>query len=158
METKTIMATREYEKLGSIYDQSAVIPFQIKNKKIEILLITSLKSKTWIFPKGIIENQLSAQQSAEKEAYEEAGIEGQVLDLLLGEYIYNKWGGTCHVKVFPLHVTKIFDEWPEDDLRNRKWMPLEDAVDIVEKKELQMLLKKFERNIKVIISLITYYS
>jgi phosphohistidine phosphatase len=144
--------------LGSIYDQSAVIPFQIKNKEIRILLITSLKSRTWIFPKGFIEDELSAQQSAEKEAYEEAGIEGQVLDLLLGEYKYNKWGGTCHVKVFPMHVTKIFDEWPEDDLRKRKWMPLKNAGDIVEKSELQMLLKKFKKNIKVIISLITDYS
>ena len=117
-----------------------------------------MKSRTWIFPKGFIEDQLSAQQSAEKEAYEEAGIEGQVLDLLLGEYTYNKWGGTCHVKVFPLHVTKIFDEWPEDDLRKRKWMSLKNAIDIVEKSELQMLLKKFEKNIKVIRSLITDYS
>jgi 8-oxo-dGTP pyrophosphatase MutT (NUDIX family) len=117
-----------------------------------------LKSGTWIFPKGFIEDQLSAQQSAEKEAYEEAGIEGHVLDLLLGEYTYNKWGGTCHVKVFPLHVTKIFDEWPEDDLRDRKWMSLKDAIDIIEKSELQMLLKKFEKNIKVLRSLITDYS
>jgi hypothetical protein len=77
-----------------------------------------------------------------------------VLDLLLGEYTYNKWSGTCHVKVFPLHVTNIFDEWPEDDLRERKWMSLKDAIDIVEKSELQMLLKKFKKNIKVIISLI----
>ena len=144
--------------MGSIYDQSAVIPFQIKNKKIKILLITSLKSRTWIFPKGIIEDQLSAQQSAGKEAYEEAGIEGQVLDLLLGEYTYNKWGGTCHVKVFSLHVTKIFDEWPEAGLRSRQWIPLKDAIDIVEKSELQMLLKKFEKNIKVIKSLIIDYS
>jgi hypothetical protein len=57
-----------------------------------------------------------------------------------------------------MHVTKIFDEWPEDDLRKRKWMSLKDAIDIVEKSELQMLLNKFERNIKVIISLITDYS
>jgi len=148
----------EFEKGESIYDQSAVIPFQIKNREIKILLITSLKSKIWIFPKGFIEDQLTAQQSAEKEAYEEAGIEGQVLDLLLGEYTYNKWGGTCHVKVFPLHVTKIFDEWPEDDLRKRKWMSLKDAGDIVGKSELQVLLKKFEKNIKAIRSLITDHS
>ena len=144
--------------MRSTYDQSAVIPFQIINNKIKILLITSLKSKRWIFPKGFVENELSAQQSAEKEAYEEAGIEGQVHDLLLGEYKYNKWGGTCHVKVFPLHVTKVYDEWPEDDLRKRKWMSLKDAFDNVKKSELQMLLEKFEKNIKVIKSLITDYS
>ena len=144
--------------MRNIYDQSAVIPFQIKNKEIKILLITSLKSKRWIFPKGFVENQLTAQQSAEKVASEEAGIEGQVIDLLLGEYYCNKWGGTCHVKMFPLHVTKIFDEWPEDYLRKRKWMSLKDAFDNIKKSELQMLLEKFEKKIEVIKSLITDYS
>ena len=128
------------------------------NNKIRILLITSMKSKKWIFPKGFIENQLTAQQSAEQEAFEEAGIEGQVLDLLLGEYYYNKWGGTCHVKVFPMHVTKIFDEWPEDYLRKREWMSIKDAFDSIKKSDLKMLLEKFEKNIKIIKSLITDYS
>ncbi len=141
--------------MRSIYDQSAVIPFQIKNKEIRILLITSMKSKKWIFPKGFIENELTAQQSAEQEAFEEAGIEGQVIDLLLGEYYYNKWGGTCHVKVFPMNVTKIFDDWPEDYLRKREWMSLKDAFGNIKKSDLKMLLEKFEKNIKEIKSLAT---
>ncbi len=132
------------------YYQSAVIPFRIKNNKIKILLITSRNSKKWIFPKGFIENNLSAKQSAEKEAYEEAGIEGQVHDLILGEYSFNKWGGTFHVKVFPLHVTKIFDEWPEDNLRKRKWMSLKKAISKVKKNELKILLEKFEKYIEEI--------
>jgi 8-oxo-dGTP pyrophosphatase MutT (NUDIX family) len=48
------------------YSQSAVIPFQLKKNRIKILLITSLKTKQWIFPKGIIEEHLTPWVSIEK--------------------------------------------------------------------------------------------
>jgi len=129
--------------VNSIYDQSAVIPFRFRKKKIEILLITSLNSGKWIFPKGIIEEDLTAQESAVKEALEEAGVEGEVLDVLIGEYSYNKWGGTCHVRVFPLRVEKVYDQWMESDERERRWASLDKAQKLVSKQDLKTLIKKF---------------
>ena len=52
------------------YPQSAVIPFQVKKNRIKILLITSLKAKQWIIPKGIIEKTMTPQESALQEAEE----------------------------------------------------------------------------------------
>ena len=127
-----------------IYDQSAVIPFQLKKNKVRILLITSLNTKKWIFPKGIIEENMSAPEAARNEAIEEAGVDGEVFDILLGEYSYNKWGGTCRVKVFPLHVTKTFDQWPESSIRKRQWVSLKKAIDLVKNRDLKKLLKNFE--------------
>ena len=143
------------EKNNNIrYPQSGVIPFQIKKKRIKILLVTSLKSKQWIFPKGIIENHLTPQESALREAEEEAGVGGEVLNIKLGEYSYLKWGGMCEVEVFPMHVTRILDDWPEADLRLRKWVSLEKALNLINKKELRDLIIKFEENTKKILSVI----
>jgi 8-oxo-dGTP pyrophosphatase MutT (NUDIX family) len=131
-----------------IYPQSAVIPFQITNKGLQILLITSLKSKQWIFPKGIVEEHLTPQQSALQEAYEEAGIEGEIVNISLGEYSYPKWGGICEVVVFPMYVTRKLDIWPEVDQRRRKWVSIDDALNLISKEELKTLLEAFKKNIK----------
>jgi len=138
-----------------LYPQSAVIPFQFKKNRVKILLITSLKSKQWIIPKGIIENNTTPQQSALQEALEEAGVEGEVLNILLGEYSYAKWGGICEVKVFPMHVTKVLDDWPEANLRNRKWLSIDKAINLVSKEELRRILRQFETNAEKIRSVVT---
>lgn len=121
--------------MNSIYDQSAVIPFRWKDNQIQVLLITSINSGKWIFPKGIIEEDLTAQESAVKEALEEAGVEGEVLDILIGEYSYKKWGGNCHVRVFPLRVEKVHDQWLESEDRERRWTSLKKSINLVSKRE-----------------------
>jgi len=136
------------------YPQSSVIPFQVKKHHLKILIITSLKAKHWIFPKGIIEEHLTPQESALQEAEEEAGVEGDVLNIKLGEYSYRKWGGICDVKVFPMHVTKVLEDWPEADIRKRKWVSIDKANKLIIKKDLQDLLKKFEENSQKILSVI----
>jgi 8-oxo-dGTP pyrophosphatase MutT (NUDIX family) len=55
-----------------------VIPYRIRDGKIEVMLITSSTRKRWIIPKGMIEPDMTPQDSAAKEAWEEAGIIGQV--------------------------------------------------------------------------------
>ncbi len=137
---------------GTKFDQSAVIPFRLENNRFKILLITSLRTKKWIFPKGIIEESKTAMEAAREEAWEEAGVDGDVLDILLGEYVYYKWGGNCHVKVFPLHVKKIFQTWPEQDQRERRWVSFNTAIDMIDKDELKKLLKTFNKKKKAILS------
>jgi len=147
---------QEFDKIddGSRIDQSAVIPFRIVNDTFEILLITSINSKKWIFPKGIIEKSQTAIEAAKQEAWEEAGVEGDILDILLGEYVYSKWGGICQVKVFPLHIKKVYNTWPEDDQRERCWVSFEKAIELIEKDELKKLLKVFKKKKKAILSCI----
>jgi 8-oxo-dGTP pyrophosphatase MutT (NUDIX family) len=122
------------------YRQSGVIPYRGQGDEIEILLITSRKRKRWIIPKGIIEQELSAAESALKEAMEEAGIEGILLPTPIGEYEYPKWGGICRVEVYLLYVTKLHQNWPEKTLRNRKWMNVEKATEQVSEEKLKALI------------------
>jgi len=122
------------------YTQSAVIPFQKKEDEIHIVIITSRNHKRWIVPKGIVEKELSPQDSAAKEAFEEAGVRGRVYSNAIGEYQYEKWGGICTVQVFPLEVQEILDNWEEMEYRERKIIPLDEAKTLLTEKALKQLL------------------
>jgi 8-oxo-dGTP pyrophosphatase MutT (NUDIX family) len=123
-------------------EQSAVIPYRIRQCEIEILLITSVKRKRWIIPKGIIEPDMTPQDSAAKEALEEAGIGGEVLPLSMGNYTYSKWGGICRVQVFLLRVDIVYLDWLESSLRKRQWFSLEEAIKQIEETEIKTMLMK----------------
>ena len=126
--SQTILNSENHNVPDWFFNQSAVLPFRISNNILEILLITSIKKKRWIIPKGIVEPDLSPQESAMKEAYEEAGISGQILDTWIGEYTYKKWGGVCHVLVYPLKVETVHNTWPESNLRERCWFEAKQAL------------------------------
>lgn len=125
------------------YKQSAVIPYRIIDKKIEVLIIKSRSSKRWIIPKGIIEKELTAKTSAEKEAFEEAGVKGKIVGNKIGSYNYKKWGGSCSVKVYLLLVSEILDKW-EEDFRERKWILLSEIQNYIDDKNLLEILKNLD--------------
>ena len=129
------------------YAQSSVIPLRLRKNDLQILLITSLSSRQWIFPKGIIDDGLTAGEAAAKEAYEEAGVKGAVADILIGNYSYRKWGGICDVQVYPMLVKKVLKAWPEGEQRERRWVSLKKAQKLVEKPELNGLLVKLKKNL-----------
>jgi len=81
-----------------------------------------------------------------KEAYEEAGIAGNVSNRPLGLFTYEKWNGICRVQVFSLFVTNILDKWPEDTFRFRQWFDFSEVTELVENDELRKLMLGFIRN------------
>ncbi len=128
------------------YKQSAVIPFRFSKGVLQILIISTRKKKNWIIPKGIIEIGLSGKKSAEKEAFEEAGVQGKLLTKKIGNYSYKKWGGTCTVNVYGLEVDIILDDWGED-FRNRKWIEVRELEKYISNKNLMNIIKKFSSQI-----------
>ena len=124
------------------YKQSAVIPFRKTDEKLEILLVTTRKKRKWIIPKGIVEEALTSRESATKEAFEEAGIIGELIPKKLGKYSYKKWGGNCKVKVYALRVDSILDSW-EEDFRERKWIDILDVEKYIENVKLLEIIKSF---------------
>ncbi len=131
------------KKPAGYYKQSAVIPYRIKNHRIEIVMITSRSGNRWVVPKGVIEPNLLPSESAAKEALEEAGVEGIFSPTAVGKYKYQKWGGVCKVQVFLMRVTKIHNDWAEKALRTRRWMSPEEACGHIRKKKLRKLVSKF---------------
>ncbi|MAT40244.1 MAG: NUDIX hydrolase [Ectothiorhodospiraceae bacterium] len=125
------------------YRQSAAIPYRIVDDLPEILLITTRKKKRWIAPKGVIDPGYEARESALKEAYEEAGAIGEITgDEQIGEFTYDKWGGTCIVQVFAMRVTRLLDEWEEGAERERRWFKLDKAVQFASPDDLGEIIAR----------------
>ena len=127
------------------FDQSGVIPYRRKNGKTEVLLVTSIRKKNWIVPKGFIEYHLSPFQSAKKEAFEEAGIKGNNTTKILGSYTVRKNGSELLTKIYSMKVTRVFKDYPEKNLRKRKWYTVYDAAKKVEIDELATIIRRLGR-------------
>jgi 8-oxo-dGTP pyrophosphatase MutT (NUDIX family) len=108
-----------------------------------VLVITARGGKRWTIPKGVVERSMTPAASAAKEAYEEAGVMGAVDGTPIGSYDYEKWGGTCHVEVFPMLVSAVLDDWPEAHGRRRRWLSIEEAADAVSSDDVRRLLREF---------------
>ena len=106
------------------FKQSGVIPVY----KGKVVVITARGTKRWIIPKGSIDWELSAQESAAKEALEEAGIKGEVLPDEIGTYTYEKMGGRYKVRLYYMEVTKLKDNWDEKHFRKRKLLTPKQAI------------------------------
>ena len=127
------------------FDQSGVIPYRKKNGKTEVLLVTSIRRKKWIIPKGFIEYHLTPFQSAKKEAFEEAGVRGSNTTKILGSYTVRKNGSELLTKIYSMKVTRVFKDYPEKNLRKRKWFSIYDAAKKVEIDELATIIRRLGR-------------
>ena len=90
------------------------IPFDIKNDRIALLFVTSQGRGRWIFPKGKLEKGESHKQGCKREAFEEAGVKGFVIDdaPLTNLITKSTKDRTTDVAVtyYPLYVEEQFDE------------------------------------------------
>ncbi|MBS3807366.1 MAG: NUDIX hydrolase [Bacteroidales bacterium] len=125
------------------YRQSAVIPYLWNKGQVKVMLITTQKKKKWTLPKGIIEPGLSPPRSAAREAYEEAGVLGEVDEELFDHFEYDKWGGTCHVQVFLMEITELLDQWPEQYQRSRKLVDACMAPQLIGRESIRPVLRRF---------------
>lgn len=138
------------ERPAYYYTQSAVVPYRFTSGgRLEILLITSSSGRSWVVPKGIVEPGYSPQDSAAKEAWEEAGIEGRVHPELLGCYRHHKWGAECDVSLFAMHVDNMVgdSDWQEDH-RQRRWCGIDHLTQADIKPELKALIERLPAQLK----------
>ncbi|WJX67191.1 Diphosphoinositol polyphosphate phosphohydrolase 2 [Trifolium repens] len=102
-----------------------------KENEIEVLLISAQKGSGMQFPKGGWESDESMEQAALRETIEEAGVIGSVENNLGKWYYKSKRQPTMHEGyMFPLLVSKELDNWPEMNLRKRKWLTVDEAKEI----------------------------
>ena len=110
-----------------------------------VMLVTSRETHRWVLPKGWAEKRLTGPELAAKEAFEEAGLVGEVAPDPVGSYVYLERlpGGralACDVDVFPLQVERLLDDLPERRQRERRWFTLAGAAMAVEEGGLVALL------------------
>jgi 8-oxo-dGTP pyrophosphatase MutT (NUDIX family) len=133
--------------------QFAALPYRrSKSGNIEVLLVTSRETRRWIIPKGWPISGVEPHNLAALEAMEEAGVTGEVEDVPIGAYRYEKKrsDGTivmCTVDTFALKVEERMPTWPEQEERERKWFSLDEAAQKVQEPELRVLIKKLVRHL-----------
>lgn len=130
------------------YTQSSVLPYRVREGQVEILIIRSSGDKHWVVPKGIADPGHSLQSSAAKEAWEEAGVEGEVSGESLGSYSYPKWGSRCTVTVFPMEVRHLVAEeaWQERH-RGRQWVSAQAAAVMLRQPALRPMVLALEQRL-----------
>ncbi|KAK4283381.1 hypothetical protein QN277_000335 [Acacia crassicarpa] len=110
------------------------IPYRYKssnNRELEVLMISAQNGHGMQFPKGGWEMDESMEQAALRETLEEAGVEGDVQNML-GKWRYkSKRQSVLHEGyMFPLLVNKQLEDWPEKNIRKRTWMSVSEAKEI----------------------------
>ncbi len=117
---------------------------------LEILLITSLRTRRWILPKGWPIPGLTLAQSAAHEAREEAGVLGEIAPEPFASYSYLKERKTgalpCTVDIFALKVTRQEQDWPEMGKRDQIWLPAEKAARRVSENTLGQIIREFRKS------------
>jgi 8-oxo-dGTP pyrophosphatase MutT (NUDIX family) len=127
--------------------QVAALPVRRRDDgDVEVLLITSRGTKRWIIPKGWPIKGLKRHEAAAQEAFEEAGISGNVHKKPLGSYVYWKRREAhfdlCSVEVYLLDVERQSDVWLEKGQRQAIWVDLDGATHLTEEPGLRAILLK----------------
>ena len=127
--------------------QVGALPFR-RDKKgtYVVLLVTSRESRRWVIPKGWPMKGRKPYEAAAREAYEEAGLLGQIGKRPLGFYLYekrlkNRDSVLCQVKVFPLEVRKQLKAWPEQSERELRWFTPAEAAEAVAEPGLAAIIR-----------------
>ena len=115
---------------------------------VKVLLVTSRDTGRWIIPKGWPMLGMAPEAAAAQEAWEEAGVEGEVNPAALGRYGYLKVLALavpvpCAVVVYALRVERLAETFPEMKERHREWFPLAEAAALVQEPDLGRLIAGF---------------
>ncbi len=125
--------------------QCGAVCWRMHRGRVKVLLITSRDTGRWVIPKGWAVSGLSVALCAAREAWEEAGVKGDLNENGLGDFRYDKiLSGSaelpCQVQVFALRVLALSDRFPERKQRRRKWFDSAVAAQKVHEPELRGLL------------------
>ena len=135
---------REAANLGQV----AAIALRNEKGCTEILLVTSRDTGRWIVPKGWIEPGEDGATAALREAWEEAGIRGEISGgAPVGRFQYVKQRSkrgdvTCNVDVYLVRSVRTDKEWPEKSQRTRKWFPVASALELIGDEGLRPVVRQ----------------
>jgi 8-oxo-dGTP pyrophosphatase MutT (NUDIX family) len=132
--------------------QYAALPWRPTDGAIEILLVTTLKTRQWIVPKGWPLAGCTPRESAASEALEEAGVVGEVATEAVGSFQYKKRRKTgevtpCRVHVYPMRVVSQRRVWAEKRARETRWCSPEEALARVTDPGLRRLIARFAKRL-----------
>jgi 8-oxo-dGTP pyrophosphatase MutT (NUDIX family) len=128
--------------------QVAALCYRPAGDGYEFLLITNLSRGRWLLPKGWPKPRKSFAAMAAQEAFEEAGVRGEIGAKSLGRFQYAKSfdkGATleCEAVVYPLQVSEVVESFPESGKRDVAWFSRDEAAERVNNPQLSEMLLNF---------------
>lgn len=116
---------------------------------IEVMMVTTQGGPGLLFPKGGWETDETAEEAACREAYEEAGVRGD-LKGCIGSWDFKSKrqqghhspDGLCRAYMFALVVKEELDFWPEQQSRKRQWFTAAEAMEKCRYEWMQKVLEQ----------------
>lgn len=129
--------------------QVGALPFVETEGGLLVLLITTRGLGRWTIPKGWPKPGLSDAEMAAREAFEEAGVAGEIGQRPIAEFRYTKrlhmfsWA-RCTVAIYALRARCQHLAWPEQDVRRSLWISPYQAAAKVKEAQLAKVLRAVE--------------
>jgi CYTH domain-containing protein/8-oxo-dGTP pyrophosphatase MutT (NUDIX family) len=116
--------------LGETKHSVGAIPVMQFNGCNHLVIISTRNNMRWIFPKGNPKTGMPDEKVAQKEALEEAGVEGELFGSTTQVHY---WKGYSHYRIvfYPMLVSTLHTRWDEKPERQRRICSIEEAEDIL---------------------------
>lgn len=126
--------------------QAGVLAWMEHETDLKFWIVTSRRTQRWVLPKGGVDPGMTPHEAAAQEAFEEAGLIGNISALGVGSYRIPKirppliW--TVEVVVYPMRVETVHDDWMESGQRNRRLVTVDEAAELIAEPEIVSLLRR----------------
>ena len=110
--------------------KAGAVPIRLKGNQIEVCLVSSCSTTDClVLPKGTVNQGETKKGAARRETFEEAGLRGSLLNEAkkkIETKSQAQHDKSYQVTFYLLKVEKVLKDWPESDIRDRRWYPLHD--------------------------------
>ena len=135
-----------------VAEQAAAVCYRWRGEQIEFLLVRTSDGHRWILPKGKRRLPELDWQTAQREAYEEAGVYGEISQQPLTIFRHYKKNRELLVPTFLLKVESTHT--PREQQRNPRWFTPEDAQSALSENRPLEYAEEFKRVIREACSVI----
>jgi 8-oxo-dGTP pyrophosphatase MutT (NUDIX family) len=105
----------------------AAVCYRLKDDEPEFLLVRT-RGGRWTFPKGGVDNDATHAAAAAREAYEEAGVHGQIEREPFHWYFHSKGSRSTRLVAVQAHLCEVERlVAPQEDHRNPTWFQADKA-------------------------------